>query len=405
MNKTFLIFSHEFVSTIRRTGFIIMTLAVPLVALVGIGAFVLISRIQAPPEVSQARIGFIDNAGEFGQSTNQGAITLVRFATPDEATRALSEGDVQAYFVIPSNYVSSGVITYYSLQRQLQAPTEVQTAIQDFLVSNLLSGKVPPATLDRVQAPLNLVTTTLTPTGTAAPEQGGFGSFIVPYIFSFLLLLSILFSSGYLLQGLGEEKEGRLMEILLSSVSARQLLTGKVLGLGAAGLFQVLVWVASAPLLLSLASATLGGFISSIQLPASLLVLAVVYFVLGYSFFAVLEAAVGAISPSTREGQQLAAGLNILAVSPLWFTALLIAIPDSPIWVILTIFPVTAPVMVMARLGLTNIPTWELATSIVVLALCTVGGLFLAAKVFRVYLLMYGKRPRLGEIIRSLRSA
>ena len=139
-----------------------------------------------------------------------------------------------------------------------------------------------------MEAPLNVVTIRLTTTGVVAPEQGGFGNFIIPAVFGFLLALSIIFSSTYLLQGLGEEKENRLMEILLSSVSTRQLITGKVLGIGAAGLTQVVVWVVSTPLLLNLAPSSIGGFISTIQIPANFLVLGIVYFILGYLLFAVL---------------------------------------------------------------------------------------------------------------------
>ena len=130
---------------------------------------------------------------------------------------------------------------------------------------------MPADIITRVEAPLNLVTTTLTSTGAVAPQQGGYANLIVPGVFSFLLALSLIFTSTYVLQSLGEEKENRLMEILLSSVSTRQLLTGKVLGLGAAGLVQVIVWVISFPLLLNLASSSIGGFISTIQVPANFL--------------------------------------------------------------------------------------------------------------------------------------
>jgi len=403
MNKTFLIFRHECLYTMKRKGFIIMTLIVPLVALLAIGVIQLVSGI-ANPTVEITTSGYVDDYGGFQQYTSQGNITLVRFDTPDDATKALVKGDSKEYFVIPPDYISTGMVSRYTLQRELMPPADITTAIKNFLLSNMLAGKVPPATVDRVEAPLNLITTRLTETGAMAPEQGGFGTFIVPGVFSLLLFLAILFSSGYLLQGLGEEKENRLMEILLSSVSARQLLTGKVLGLGAAGLVQVGVWVVSAPLLLNLASSTIGGFISTIQLPANFLVLAVVYFILGYLLFAVLSAGIGAISSNSREGQQLIGIFTLPLLIPLWCMSLLTKFPNNPIWVVLTILPITAPVEVMIRLGVSDIPAWELAASIAVLGLSIIGILLLTIRVFRAYLRMYGKRPKLGEIIRSLRS-
>jgi len=274
MDKTLLIFRHEFLHTVKRKGFIIMTLVVPLVALLAMGGFQLISGVAEPPVAGEVTIGYVDNSGGFEGYTQQGKVNLVRFDAQDDATEALVGGDIKEYFVIPPDYISTGVVSLYTLEKQLVAPEDVATAIRNFLLSNLLEGKVPAATVDRVEAPLNLVTTRLTETGDIAPEQGGFGTFIIPVVFGILLVFAIIFSSTYLLQGLVEEKENRLIEILLSSVSARQLLTGKVFGIGAAGLVQVGVWVISASLLLSLASSSIGGFISTIQLPANFLVLA-----------------------------------------------------------------------------------------------------------------------------------
>jgi ABC-2 type transport system permease protein len=251
---------------------------------------------------------------------------------------------------------------------------------------------------------LNLVTTTLTATGAVAAEQGGLTNLIIPGIFGLMLALALSFSSAYVLQGLGEEKENRLMEILLSSVSTRQLIIGKVLGIGAAGLVQVVVWVISIPLLLNLASSSIGGFLSMIQIPANFLVLGVTYFILGYLLFAVLSASVAAISATVREAQGLAPIFGLFAVAPLWFFSLIMLFPNSPIWVVFSIFPFSAPVLVMLRLGMTGVPAWQLAISIAVMVLSILGGLLLAAKLLRTYILMYGKRPSLGEIIRNLRS-
>jgi ABC-2 type transport system permease protein len=237
-----------------------------------------------------------------------------------------------------------------------------------------------------------------------APQQGGFANFVIPGVFSLLLMLALLFSSIYVVQSFSEEKENRLMEILLSSVSTRQLLTGKVLGLGAAGLAQVIIWVISFPLLLKLASSSIGGFISTIQLPADFLVFGVVYFILGYLVFAVLSASVSAITPTVQEAQGYSAVYTLFAPAPLWFFSLLLLFPNNPVWIVFSIFPFSAPVLVMMRLGLTGVPVWQLAVSIAVLALCVFGGLLLAARLLRTYMLMYGKRPNLGEIIRNLRS-
>jgi ABC-2 type transport system permease protein len=375
-----------------------MTLIVPLIALLGIGIFHVVSGISKPAAEAE-KVGYLDEIGDFNQFTSQGNITLVPFNTPEEANQALFQKDIKEYFIIPPDYISTGVVGRYTMQKELYPPPTIMTAINTFLLKNLLAGQVPASTAARIEAPLNLVTVTLTATGEVAPEQGGFGNFVFPGVFSILLVLAIIFSSTYLLQGLGEEKENRLIEILLSSVSTRQLLTGKVLGIGTAGLVQVVVWVVSAPLLLNLASSSIGGFISTIQLPAHFLILGIVYFILGYLLFAVISASVGAISSNSREGQQLVALFTLPAVSPLWFISLLMIFPNNPVWIGLTIFPLTAPVAVMIRLGVTDVPAWQLAASIAALVVSIVGVLLITIRVFRAFLLMYGKRPNLGKVL------
>lgn len=403
MNKTFLIFRHEFIHTVKRTGFIVMTLIAPLLALLGIGVFYIVSGVDKPHAAETSKIGYVDEAGGFTGGAEQGNILLVRYENTGDATKALVKGDITDYFVIPSDYVSSGRIVNYTLKKQMNPQGAETAAVVNLLQDGLMGGKVPKEVADRIKAPMALTTVILDKTGAPAQDQGGLGNFIIPAVFSLLFALSMMFSAAYMLQGLGGEKENRLIEILLSSVSPRQLLAGKVLGLGAAGLAQVAVWMASLPLLLSLASRIIGGFAGSIRLPAGFLILDVLYFILGYLLFAVLAAGVGAISSTVQEGQQLSSLYSIFAIVPLWTMSLLIMFPDSPVWAVLSIFPLTAPVEVMVRLGTTNVPVWQLVAGIVLLVLCIIGGLVLSAKIFRVYLLMYGKRPKLKELISSIK--
>jgi ABC-2 type transport system permease protein len=401
MNKTFLIFRHELACTIRRSGFIVMTLIVPVLALLAIGIAKIASASGTPHAPTAEIIGYVDEAGGFGQFTRQGSITLLRFNTAGEATRALASGDIKEYFVIPPDYMKTMTIARFTTRKELVAPASTTAAVKSFLTSNLLAGNVPPDTIRLVEAPLIMVTTRLTASGAPAADQGGVGTALIPLGFALLLVLSLLFSSGYLLQGLAEEKENRLMEVLVSRVSPWELLIGKVLGLGAAGLLQVAVWLCSMPLLLWLASSTVGGFITTLRVPVPFYVLAFLYFILGYLLFAVLSAGIGAISSSGREAGQLSALFTLFPLVPLWFMSLFLAFPQNPLWIILSIFPLTAPTMVIERLGIADIPVWQIAASMSVLAVSAIGGLFFSTRVFKTYLLMYGKRPRLGEIVRS----
>ncbi len=180
----------------------ILTLALPILALLGIGIFHITSGITKPP-AEMTKIGYVDEVGGFDQFTTQGNITFVLFDTPEDATQALIKKDITQYFVITPDYISAGIIKRYTTQKEVTPPAATTAAIKNFISSNLLAVKVPTSNIDRIEAPLNLVTATLTATGAVASEQGGLTNLIIPGIFSLLLALSLTFSSAYVLQGLG----------------------------------------------------------------------------------------------------------------------------------------------------------------------------------------------------------
>jgi ABC-2 type transport system permease protein len=403
MNKTILLIKHEFSATVRRKAFIILTIAFPLVALIGIIAGQVIPGLITTPTKVE-KVGYVDQVGMFTQNLTENSIELVPYTAEDAAKTDLTNKQIKEYFIIGPDYLSTGLIHRYTLASEIAPSTTVQTVIRDFLLNNLLKGNTADV-IERAKNPINFASTTLTTAGTPATRQGGFAALILPYIFGILLMMAIFTSSGYLLQGLGEEKENRVMEILLSSISPKQLLAGKVLGLGAAGLVQIIVWLISANFLMKMASATWGNVIGSLQPPPEFLILGIIYFILGYLLVAVLMAGVGSISPTAREGQQMSAFFIIPVLIPIYFMALIMEHPENIVVKILTFIPITAPVTVIVRLGLSEIPLWELLVSIAVLILSIWGCFVLCTKLFRTYLLMYGKRPDLKEIVRSFREA
>jgi ABC-2 type transport system permease protein len=406
MNKTLIILKHELLNTLRRKSFIIMTLAFPILGVLIIGGYQIIQGMNKTPPVTETiSVGYVDKTGIFDDYTVYDSVTLV--SQPDEATAfgAMVNEEISQYFVIPEDYLSTGVITRYTLERDLDVSDEVSTSLRDFLVNNLLAGQVDSEVIDRVTYPLSLNSITLDSDGQISENQGGYTAFIVPYIFSVLLIASIFTSSGFLLQGLAEEKENRVMEILLSSVSPRQLITGKVLGLGAAGLFQIVIWLVSARFLADMASSTIGGMLSSLSVSMEFLVVGLIYFILGYLLFAIIMAGAGSIGATARESQQLSTAFILLAVVPFYFVVPIMENPDGIISQVFTLFPLTAPLTVIIRMGVADIPFWQLAVSIVLLIATIIGLLFLVAKIFRTFLLMYGKKPKISEIIKLLRQA
>ena len=341
----------------------------------------------------------------FDDHTDMGETELVPFTSREDANHALAKGEVTEYFVIPEDYTSSGIIQRYTFEKEASTPALTEGLIWRFLSVNLLDEKVAPETIALIITPLNLVVTQVTEEGEIALEKSNPANIIIPGVFSLLMSLALVFGVNSLIGGLGEEKESRLIEVLFSSVSVRQLLSSKVLALGTAGLLQVLVWLISAPLLLDLASSSFSDLIRGIEIPANFIVLGIVYFILGYLLFAVLSIGVGAISSNATEGTTISMFYTMASFIPLWFLGLLAAFPNNPIWVVLTIFPITAPIQTMVRLGMTDIPLWQILTSIGVLVLSIISGLYFAIKIFRMYMLLYGKRPSLREFFRNLKKA
>jgi len=405
MNKTYLIFKHEFLLAIRRPGFIILTLIVPVMALLGIGIIKMVSSLSNEPSNEIAVIGYVDEVGIFDSQFDEYYGRLVPFSSVERAGDALAGLEISEFIIIPSDYLSSGTIKRYTLQKESLTPPATEAYIKSFLTASLLKENVPSDIIRLILSPTNLEVTRITEQGEIAIERRNVANVIIPGLFSLLLSLALMFGAISLVNGLGEEKESRLIEVLFSSVSVRQLLIGKVLALGIAGLLQVLVWLISAPVILNLASSSFGGFMSSIQLPVNFLILGLIYFILGYLLFAVLSIGIGAISPSARDGSQLSMFYVMLGFVPLWLFSLLMAFPNSSIWVVLSIFPVTAPVQTMLRLGVTDIPLWQILTSIGVLVISIFGGLLLSIKIFRMHMLMHGKRPGLAEIRLNLKNA
>lgn len=405
MNKIYLMFKHEFLQAIKGVGFIILTFIVPVLVILAIGSYKLVTTLIEPSVKEITTIGYVDEVGIFSDHTDQGLIKLVSFASREDATRALVNKDISEYIIIPSDYTSSGTIQRYTLAKELIPPPVTTSVIKSFLSWNLLKDDLSQEVITSIVTPLNMEVTRLDENGEIAREQGNIGNIIIPAVFALLLSFSLMLGASSLISGLGEEKESRLIEVLFSSVSIRQLLIAKVLSLGAAGLIQVIVWLISAPFLLQLASSNFGGFLRDIQLPANFIILGIVYFVLGYLLFAIISVTVGGISSNTSEAQSLSMIYVMMLFVPIWFAGLMINFPENLVWVLLSIFPLTAPIQVMLRLGVSEVPLWQILTSIGVLGLSIILSLSFSTKIFRTFMLMYGKRPGLAEIIQGLKIA
>jgi len=411
MRKILEVARHEFIISLKRPSFIIATLVIPLLGLLGVlvaayfggqaGAF-----LERQFVGTQKPVGYVDQVGLFTPPLPEYAALFIPYPNEEAAQKALFADEIETYLLIPADYVETGRVIGYSKGRGLTSTISMsEERIPPFLVDHLLAGQVDEALRARVRDPMNLQPVSLSPEGESSEDTASFvANIAIPYAFSILLVISIFTSSGFLLQGVSEEKENRVIEILLSSLTPMELLAGKILGLGALGLAQILFWLGSAWALIGIAVTGLALF-GAINLELMTIVLAVVYFLLGYLLFATLMASAGSLGASAREGQQIAGIFSGLTAIPFMVSGFIWTNPNSLLVQILSYVPFTSPVMMLQRLGMTEVPLYQIAISLILLILGIVGTLWAGAKVFRMGLLMYGKRPSVSEILRALRQA
>jgi ABC-2 type transport system permease protein len=412
MRGILLVAWQELIVNLRRPTFIIMTLLIPALGLIALLASSLFGGElgtffdkQFTP--SQKMTGYVDMSGLIKPDLPGYEGKFVAYADESQARAALLTKEINSYFVLPPDYVQSGTVLVYGTGGGFSSFVAADTdVLPQFLVDQLLAGRVDPAIQIRARTPANIVPVTLNDKGEVDTESAfnWLGDFIVPYLFSILFIMTIFTTSGFLLQGVSTEKEGRIIEILLSSISPTQLLTGKILGLGALGLGQMVFWLGSAAALLS-ATVAIFAMVGVIKLSVVTVLLALVYFVLGYLLFATLMAVAGSMGTSMRESQQISGIFSVGAALPYVAINLVFSNPNSPILAALSYFPLTSPVMMLIRLGFGPIPAGQVVISLALLVAGLAFSLWAGAKVFRVGLLMYGKRPGLKDLARAFKQA
>ena len=416
-----MIAKYEFLKTVKRKEFILMTLGFPLFFILIMLVPLLLAGTSSPEDLN---LGYIDRSNSFEfpdeitvrgsmifsngipgvtnnqelDGTNNEKYPIIKFTQYPDATSAkqdLESGTLSGYLVIPEDYIKTGIIESYVIGKGTNIPQE---ELSELMINNLLQDKVDEDTLQRVKDPITFKQFSIETTGEVS-EKGLsdlLEDFALPYMIGILLLISIFTSSGYLLQSVAEEKESRIIEILLSSVTPIEMLTGKIVGLGSVGLLQIAIW-------LSVGFAGL-IYVFALSINPFLLILSLAYFVLGFLLFASMMGAVGAMSGSMRESQQLIPIFTFPAIAPMLFMQVLITEPEGTLSMFFSMFPLTSPVAMLIRMGVSDVPLYQIAVSLFILMVSVYFVIIASARLFRVGLLMYGKRPAIGEIVRYMKT-
>lgn len=411
MKKVWTIARHEIFVTMRRKGYLFMTFGVPIIAAMAVVVIILLQSDQDEDkpqnplqDLPDRPIGYVDYSGEFSDPGELGSV-IVLYPDEDAAIAALEGGKLTSFYVIADDYMQTGKVTRKAPQLDFMGSD--MDLFRAFLISQLL-GDESPHLLLRLYQPARVIEHQLNAAGvelSQVDEEERYGSnFILVYGFALILLMTTLIPSGYLLRSVVEEKETRTIEVVLSSLRPLQLLMGKVLGQGAMGLLQVIIWLASAWALFNLAAGELPD-LSGVELPPSKLLIVLLYFLGGFLLIACVQAGLGAISTNMREGPQYAAFFTLPMVVPLWLLSVFIETPNGNLAVILSLIPITAPLSMVQRIAITVVPWWQLGLSLVLLAAGVGLTLWLAAKIFRVNILLAGTVPKPAALLRLLREA
>ena len=322
----------------------------------------------------------------------------------EEALRkAVLEGEIDGFLLLPEDAVDASTATYYgrtvSNQRDLNM---MRWSVRDLLIAHRLADAgLDPDQVEELTRDMEWRTIRLSEEG-EEEEQGL--SIVLAIILLMILYMSILMWGQIVMTSIIEEKSSRVIEVVASGVPPTQLLAGKLLGVGAAGLTQFLVWALS---LLGVSLAMAGPLAGSLPLPeVSPLVLVsfVAFFVLGFAFYAALYSAIGAAVNTVQEAQNFVFPVIIPLILGLMCFPVVIEAPDGQLATILSLIPFLTPLLMFLRIVILTPPYWQIALSLVLLGGAIWGVLWLAGRIYRVGILMYGKRPKLSELLRWVRA-
>jgi ABC-2 type transport system permease protein len=402
MNKAWIVARHEFLTTVRRVWFVVVTFVLPLIfagIAFGMGRVATSAVEESLAPVRDKPMGYVDEWG--GLLPHE---KYRKFGTEEEAKKALLQKEIGSYIVLPAAYLGTGEIKVSTLRKPTlmtaQAPP-LPPGVRDWLLDSILKN-TSAEYLRRAKSPLVPRTVFLDETGNPTVEDPKETEqrAIAAYAFFVLLLTSIFTSSAYLLQGMAEEKENRVLEMVLSSVKPDQLMLGKLIGLGGAGLLQMTIWT-----VMSL----VGVIISAAQFVISPMAFTFcfTYYLLGYVLYGSLMLGFGSLGTNLRESQQMASIWSFVGASPSFIAIALFEAPQGTLARIFSYVPFTSPTTMMFRYVVDpkGTPLLDIIGSMVILVGTTWLAIKVSARLYRAGLLLYGKRPGPREIWRWIVSA
>jgi ABC-2 type transport system permease protein len=411
MHNIWLIARREYLERIRTRAFLIATILIPLL----MGGFVFGSGYLASRTQSSAHIAVVSSDPTFsadlkqelqtGKNSSMTVDLLNPSTSSGDAIRATldqnlasKQGDLTGYlWIAPPQQSNTRPAFTYVPRSAGDVTTEdvLSTAIKNVITREGLARQGMGASdIDALMAPVVI------DTSKTGDSRTAFGA---AYLLFFLMYMVIMLYGMNTARSIIEEKTSRVFEVMLSTIKPEEMLAGKILGVGSVGLTQIAVWMLAAAALGATPFATnlIGGGHAPIS--ATQIFFFVIYFIFGFLVYSSIAAALGAITNSEQELQQL----NMFLVLPLAFCFLMIFVitraPNSTLAQIVSLIPFCSPLLMNFRISLTTVPPWQIGLSFVLMSVTILCILWIASRIYRVGILMYGKKPNLPELLRWLK--
>ncbi len=418
MHKVWVVVRREFIERVRTKWFWIGTILGPLLMVGLIGLQVLLASRGA----GDRHIAVVDaTTTGFGQRlTGQLGAAITRFhltrvvAAPgvtDSLFQVVVAKRLDGFLIVSDSTLDHGVAEYRgSNVSSIQDIEQMESSLHRFVFAARLEREgIDTAVVQNAEIRVNLATNKIS--GRKLTGQSGAQSFFTGFGMAILLFVAILLYGVNVMGSVLEEKTTRVVEVLVSSLRPFQLMVGKVLGVGAVGLVQLTVWLGSAKLLSGIRPQATGTGIAAAgsgfqfpEIPTLTLVIFVVYFLLGYFLYAAIYAAVGSMSSTEAEARQAQVPVQLVLMIPYISFFSLLNDPNSSLAVWYTLIPFWSPIATPVRWGATPIPVIELVASIAILLVSVVLVTWMASRIYRVGILMTGKRPSIRELVRWVRA-
>lgn len=407
-HKVWLIARREFWFNLRRRSFLASMFLFPVLF---IGILVLggaLGSSSASDINSYTAVGLVDQSGVVVRA--DGTPYLAQMPEPFrlypaeiDAQRAFEAGELDGYYVLRADFLKTLKPEAYYRRDRVFGEALTRHLVREVLKPSVAVQVGDPNLAARLESPLG--NQKLYRFGNPQPlsREALLAVVFAPILVSSLIFIMTMNVSQFLMTGLAEEKENRMMELFITSARPSEMLWGKLIGLGALSLLQIAVWIGIGIAFAATQGTDVLGTLASYQLDAGFLLVVAIYTMLGYALYGAIMAAIGASVNTDQEARQIAALVGIVGGLPLLFLVSFLTDPNGSAALVLSLLPFTSPSGMPLRMAVANVPSEHVLLGILLQVVTISAVMWLAAKIFRLGMLNYGKRLSLGELWRALR--